>query len=209
MAMKRVNEIEEEQMMFFSSFCSGLQTQRPKGEAKPRRRMKKGKVGVEVGRKRKLSVEQANFLEMNFGCERKLESARKDQLAAELGLDPRQVAVWFQNRRARWKNKQLEEECARLKTLHEAIVVEKSLLEAKVLELTEQLSEAQKETQKLLEGSDGEQSWSPSFSPSMNSYYHPFLGEFGFKENENLFCLPEIYYTIGMEWDDYMSRFLL
>jgi homeobox-leucine zipper protein len=69
---------------------------------------------------------------MNFGNEHKLESERKDKLASELGLDPRQVAVWFQNRRARWKNKKLEEEYTKLKTSHENIVVEKCQLESEV-----------------------------------------------------------------------------
>ena len=83
-------------------------------------------------KKRKLSSEQVNLLEMNFGNEHKLESERKDKLASELGLDPRQVAVWFQNRRARWKNKKLEEEYTKLKTAHESIVVEKCRLESEV-----------------------------------------------------------------------------
>ena len=83
-------------------------------------------------RKRKLSDEQVNMLEMSFGDEHKLESERKDKLAAELGLDPRQVAVWFQNRRARWKNKRLEEEYNKLKNSHDNVVVDKCRLESEV-----------------------------------------------------------------------------
>lgn len=59
-------------------------------------------------KKRRLSVDQVKALEKNFEVENKLEPERKVKLAQELGLQPRQVAVWFQNRRARWKTKQLE-----------------------------------------------------------------------------------------------------
>ena len=69
---------------------------------------------------------------MNFGDEHKLESERKDRLASELGLDPRQVAVWFQNRRARWKNKKLEEEYSTLKKAHDSIILQNSHLEYEV-----------------------------------------------------------------------------
>lgn len=109
------------------------------GERRPRRRRKKEEKEEEelAGfKKRKLTAEQVNFLEKNFGNERKLESSRKVHLASELGLDPRQVAVWFQNRRARWKSKQLEEEYKRLKTMHEAVVMEKCQLEAEVRMVT-------------------------------------------------------------------------
>lgn len=102
---------------------------------KQRRRRRKGRgggEGVEVGKKRKLSEEQLNFLEMNFGSEHKLESARKDRLATELGLDPRQVAVWFQNRRARWKSKQMEQDYLKLKTSNESLILDKCRLEAEV-----------------------------------------------------------------------------
>lgn len=103
-------------------------------ESKPRRRRKKNRGGESGAgaKKRKLSAEQVNLLELNFGSEHKLESERKDRLASELGLDPRQVAVWFQNRRARWKNKKLEEEYSSLKKSHDAVVVEKCRLESEV-----------------------------------------------------------------------------
>lgn len=104
---------------------------------KPRRRRRKNKGGEGGGdglmRKRKLSDEQVSMLEKCFGSEHKLESERKDKLAAELGLDPRQVAVWFQNRRARWKSKKLEEEYNKLRAEHESTVVEKCRLESQVL----------------------------------------------------------------------------
>lgn len=61
-------------------------------------------------KKRRLTVDQVQFLEKSFEVENKLEPERKIQLAKDLGLQPRQVAIWFQNRRARWKTKQLEKD---------------------------------------------------------------------------------------------------
>ncbi|KAF8412074.1 hypothetical protein HHK36_000027 [Tetracentron sinense] len=57
---------------------------------------------------RRFSDEQIVSLESMFESESKLEPQKKLQLARELGLNPRQVAIWFQNKRARWKSKQLE-----------------------------------------------------------------------------------------------------
>ncbi|KAL1200275.1 Homeobox-leucine zipper protein ATHB-7 [Cardamine amara subsp. amara] len=59
---------------------------------------------------RRFSDEQIKSLEMMFESETRLEPRKKVQLARELGLHPRQVAIWFQNKRARWKSKQLETE---------------------------------------------------------------------------------------------------
>ncbi|KAG5136534.1 hypothetical protein JHK82_021265 [Glycine max] len=72
-------------------------------------------------KKRRLSVDQVKALEKNFEVENKLEPDRKLKLAQELGLQPRQVAVWFQNRRARWKTKQLERDYGVLKANYESL----------------------------------------------------------------------------------------
>jgi homeobox-leucine zipper protein len=91
-------------------------------------------------KKRRLTFDQVRSLERNFELENKLEPERKMQLAKELGLQPRQVAVWFQNRRARWKTKQLErdyeiltQDYNRLKSELESVRDEKQELQAKVL----------------------------------------------------------------------------
>ncbi|KAJ8568313.1 hypothetical protein K7X08_027846 [Anisodus acutangulus] len=52
--------------------------------------------------------EQIKSLENMFETESRPELRTKQQLAKRLGLQPRQVAIWFQNKRARSKSKQLE-----------------------------------------------------------------------------------------------------
>ncbi|CAA0831821.1 Homeobox-leucine zipper protein ATHB-16 [Striga hermonthica] len=72
-------------------------------------------------KKRRLTVYQVKALEKHFEVENKLEPDRKVKLAHELGLQPRQVAVWFQNRRARWKTKQLERDYGLLKADYDGL----------------------------------------------------------------------------------------
>ena len=64
---------------------------------------------------------QVHLLERSFEEENKLEPERKTELARRLGMAPRQVAVWFQNRRARWKTKQLERDYAALRHSYDAL----------------------------------------------------------------------------------------
>ncbi|CAN4080022.1 unnamed protein product [Withania somnifera] len=201
-----VHQVSEDEMVLISQYYPGIYTQvvPQQGASKPRRRRKKKQLGEGSGsdqvmmmRKRKLSEEQVNLLEQSFGNEHKLESERKDKLASELGLDPRQVAVWFQNRRARWKSKKLEEEYSKLKSEHDNNVVDKSRLESEVLKLKEQLNEAEKEIQRLLlERCDG---ISSNTSPSASSFSMepPFLGDFGM---DNVFYGQENNYVQGLDW---------
>ncbi|KAJ8770770.1 hypothetical protein K2173_021417 [Erythroxylum novogranatense] len=171
------------------------------GELKSRRRRKKNKAGDPAGifeiKKRKLTAEQVKLLEVNFDNEHKLESQRKDKLASELGLDPRQVAVWFQNRRVRWKNKKLEDEYTKLKSSHDSIVVEKCRLESEVLKLKEQLSEAEKQIQQLSEPGSSNSSTS---SLSMEASEPPLFGEFGIEDYGDVFYTPGSSYINGLGW---------
>lgn len=87
--------------------------------------------GSQLGeKKRRLNVEQVKTLEKNFELANKLEPERKMQLARALGLQPRQIAIWFQNRRARWKTKQLEKDYDLLKRQFEAVKAENEALQA-------------------------------------------------------------------------------
>ncbi|KAG6513315.1 hypothetical protein ZIOFF_023639 [Zingiber officinale] len=79
-------------------------------------------------KKRRLTPDQVNLLERSFEEENKLEPERKSELARKLGMQPRQVAVWFQNRRARWKNKQLEQDFDRLKSSYESLLADHAAL---------------------------------------------------------------------------------
>ncbi|KAL3526039.1 hypothetical protein ACH5RR_014411 [Cinchona calisaya] len=97
-------------------------------------------------KKRRLTPDQVHLLEKSFEAENKLEPERKTQLAKNLGLQPRQVAVWFQNRRARWKTKQLEMDYDQLKSSYDSllsnydsVVKENDKLKAEVLSLSEKL----------------------------------------------------------------------
>ncbi|CAL5087894.1 unnamed protein product [Urochloa decumbens] len=99
-------------------------------------------------KKRRLSAEQVRALERSFDVENKLEPERKARLARDLGLQPRQVAVWFQNRRARWKTKQLERDYAALRHSydslrhdHDALRRDKDALAAEIKELKAKLGD--------------------------------------------------------------------
>ncbi|KAL1810123.1 hypothetical protein ACET3Z_027113 [Daucus carota] len=200
-----LNNQFDDQMVVLNHYYPDVYTQVASvqgSETKPRRRRKNNKAESNSGfRKRKLSDEQVNMLELHFQNEHKLESERKDRLAAELGLDPRQVAVWFQNRRTRYKSKKLEEEYSRLKSEHENAVFEKCQLKTEVLKLKERLSENEEKMQKLLEQSNGASSNSPSSSFSAEIMEPPFLGGFGMEGLESVFCVTgNNYDTTGMEY---------
>lgn len=83
-------------------------------------------------KKKRLSTDQLESLERSFQEEIKLDPDRKMKLSRDLGLQPRQIAVWFQNRRARWKAKQLERLYDALKQEYDAVSKEKQKLQDEV-----------------------------------------------------------------------------
>ncbi|XP_073314804.1 homeobox-leucine zipper protein ATHB-13-like isoform X1 [Primulina huaijiensis] len=100
--------------------------------------------GLQLGeKKRRLNMEQVKTLEKNFEQGNKLEPERKLQLARALGLQPRQIAIWFQNRRARWKTKQLEKDYELLKRQFEALKKENDSLQAHNQKLLAEFQELQ------------------------------------------------------------------
>ncbi|GJN20446.1 hypothetical protein PR202_gb07825 [Eleusine coracana subsp. coracana] len=97
-------------------------------------------------KKRRLAADQVRALERCFEADNKLDPERKARIARDLRLHPRQVAVWFQNRRARWKSKQIERDFAALRARHDALRVEcdelrrdKDALAAEIRELREKV----------------------------------------------------------------------
>ncbi|KZV47512.1 Homeobox protein 20 [Dorcoceras hygrometricum] len=90
-------------------------------------------------KKRRLSLDQVKALEKSFESRNKLEPERKMQLSRALGLKPRQIAIWFQNRRARLKTKTLEKDYNVLKKQFEAIKAENQDLKSQNKNLQAQL----------------------------------------------------------------------
>ncbi|XVE96532.1 hypothetical protein REPUB_Repub02eG0230600 [Reevesia pubescens] len=86
-------------------------------------------------KKKRLTSDQLDSLERSFQEEIKLDPDRKMKLSREIGLQPRQIAVWFQNRRARWKAKQLERLYDALKQEYDVISRDKQKLHDEVMKL--------------------------------------------------------------------------
>nr|ACL81158.1 homeobox leucine zipper protein [Mirabilis jalapa] len=102
-----------------------------------------GKKKKSCKNKRRFSDEQVRSLETIFATETKLEPKKKVQVAKELGLQPRQVAIWFQNKRARWKSKQIEKNYRVLKTNYDSLKVKFETMKEEKESLLKQLQELQ------------------------------------------------------------------
>lgn len=95
-------------------------------------------------KKLRLSKDQSALLEESFKQHSTLNPKQKQALADRLNLRPRQVEVWFQNRRARTKLKQTEVDCEYLKKCCETLTdenrrLQKELQELKALKMTQPL----------------------------------------------------------------------
>ncbi|GMI87651.1 hypothetical protein HRI_002434400 [Hibiscus trionum] len=86
-------------------------------------------------RKLRLTKEQSRLLEESFRQNHTLNPKQKEALALQLKLRPRQVEVWFQNRRARSKLKQTEMECEYLKRWFGSLTEQNRKLQREVEEL--------------------------------------------------------------------------
>ncbi|KAG2646440.1 homeobox-leucine zipper protein HOX14-like [Panicum virgatum] len=195
------------------------QGERPRARHRRRRAARCGGGELDGGgdpKKRRLSDEQVEMLELSFREERKLETGRKVHLAAELGLDPKQVAVWFQNRRARHKSKLLEEEFAKLKQAHDAAILHKCHLENEVMRLKERLEVTEEELARVrsaagshaVSGDGGDAmgrvvcSGSPSSSFSTGTCQQPCVGGGDHLGDDDLLYVPDYAYADNsvVEW---------
>lgn len=91
--------------------------------------------GSATRKKLRLSKEQSAYLEESFKEHNTLNPKQKLALAKQLNLRPRQVEVWFQNRRARTKLKQTEVDCEYLKRCYETLTEENRRLQKEIQEL--------------------------------------------------------------------------
>ncbi|XP_073010978.1 homeobox-leucine zipper protein HAT14-like [Typha latifolia] len=86
-------------------------------------------------KKLRLNKEQSSLLEDCFRTQHTLSPAQKHDIARKLNLKPRQVEVWFQNRRARTKLKQIEVDCEFLRRCCESLTDENRRLKRELTEL--------------------------------------------------------------------------
>ncbi|PSS34915.1 Homeobox-leucine zipper protein like [Actinidia chinensis var. chinensis] len=146
-------------------------------------------------KKKRLSSEQLDSLESSFQDEIKLDPERKLRLARELGLQPRQVAIWFQNRRTRWKAKHLEQLYDGLKHEFDAVSREKQKLQEEVVALRAMIKDQAMKNQVSTEisGEDTVESTSvgnrgsgkpPGATLSHDRYHHHQMPD---KSNNNTF----------------------
>ncbi|KAH6773663.1 hypothetical protein C2S52_003433 [Perilla frutescens var. hirtella] len=93
--------------------------------------------------KKRLSQEQVRLLESNFNFNNKLDPERKSQLALELGVPPRQVAIWYQNKRARDKIQGLELDHKSMQLRLDGVLADNVRLKEEVERLKFELSKIQ------------------------------------------------------------------
>ncbi|XP_071689087.1 homeobox-leucine zipper protein ATHB-52-like [Rutidosis leptorrhynchoides] len=94
---------------------------------------------------KRLTKDQVTLLESCFESNKKLDPKRKQQLSQQLGIPPRQIAIWYQNKRARWKNQSMEHDYNMLQLQLEATLIENTHLEKEVEQLRAELNKVQTE----------------------------------------------------------------
>ncbi|XP_010251929.1 PREDICTED: homeobox-leucine zipper protein HAT14-like [Nelumbo nucifera] len=93
--------------------------------------------GMTIAKRKKLrlTAHQTAILESCFKQQSTLSQKEKTELAKGLNLKPRQIEVWFQNRRARTKSKQTEMDFEYFKHCCETLTEENRRLHRELMEL--------------------------------------------------------------------------
>ncbi|XP_047342817.1 homeobox-leucine zipper protein ATHB-52-like [Impatiens glandulifera] len=107
---------------------------------------------VKQNNKKRLTLEQVSHLEKSFDSYKKLDPNHKLELALELGVPARQIAIWYQNRRARWRTQSLEIDYSSLQSRLETALAEKKKLEKETERLRIELGKAQQMVVELKQG---------------------------------------------------------
>ncbi|CAA3019007.1 homeobox-leucine zipper ATHB-52-like [Olea europaea subsp. europaea] len=149
-------------------------------------------------RKKRLTPNQLMLLETNFNFDSKLDPGRKSQLALQLGVPPRQVATWYQNRRARDKNQSLEIDHKILQLRLENILSHNAKLQEEVARLKDKLNKVQEMLQTFNSSfsSSSDEVGSTNLIHSSKNHldmepYASFIrdaGQFGPTEGDDLFA---------------------
>ncbi|CAI9087376.1 OLC1v1021433C1 [Oldenlandia corymbosa var. corymbosa] len=92
--------------------------------------------------KKRLTQDQVKLLQSSFDFNNKLDPDRKLQLAQELGIPPRKISIWYQNKRARWKTESLEADSKALKLRLETLLDDNQRLQSEVGRLRLELHRA-------------------------------------------------------------------
>ncbi|KDP24075.1 hypothetical protein JCGZ_25732 [Jatropha curcas] len=145
--------------------------------------------------KKRLARDQIQILESNFYPNQKLNADLKLDLAYQLGLPPIQVAIWYQNRRARHKMEAKEHEYENIQEQLRNVLAEKIRLQKEVLMLKCELDKAQemlvlasnRSTTTLLSGSTSDDRRANSQSSENTTY--SWLATCKFPEEELYTCL--------------------
>ncbi|KAL5730524.1 hypothetical protein ACHQM5_003331 [Ranunculus cassubicifolius] len=93
--------------------------------------------------KYRLTEDQLRLLEASFSQEKKLEPERKFHLAYQLGMPAKQVAIWYQNKRARWKTQNIELDYRKIQQRLDSVLAEKGKLQKEAARLRMELHRVQ------------------------------------------------------------------
>ncbi|XP_050216868.1 homeobox-leucine zipper protein ATHB-52 [Mercurialis annua] len=93
--------------------------------------------------KKRLTQDQVRLLERTFTNNKKLDPELKHQLSNQLAVPPRQIAIWYQNKRARWKTQSLELDYNTLQVKLDNALNDKRRLERELMQIKEELKKSQ------------------------------------------------------------------